>query len=193
MTRLACTGQNIGLIASTWLAIADQSAQGIFDEDCLELARLYSDAADYPKSGRPVPLRDIPRNRLPGMKPDWNAPEVADGPGLYYTSRRFIGRLYREVQLSVSRAQPSPRRPLDEILNTPGNPSIIAVRRIRRQGFRRTGHLHPSVPVHRGRCSPLHQPPARQGEHLGVHGLCANVTPDMRVIQHAPPTLYQAY
>lgn len=118
MTRLSFTGQNIGIIASTWLVLADQSDQGIFDEDCLELARLHSDAADYPKSDRPVPLRDIPRNRLPGMKPDWNAPEVADGPALYYTSHRFIGRLYREVQLSVPRAKPPPRRPLDEILNT---------------------------------------------------------------------------
>ncbi|KIP09624.1 hypothetical protein PHLGIDRAFT_28970 [Phlebiopsis gigantea 11061_1 CR5-6] len=112
---------NIGIIASTWLITADQSDQGIFDENCMTLARLQSDAADYPKSGRPVPLRDIPRYKIPGMKPDWNAPEIADGPGLFYESRRYIGRLYREVRLAVPRVQQPTFHPLD------GVPSVKAI------------------------------------------------------------------
>ena len=76
---------------------------GILDPDCIRLAQLHSDATDYPKSGMPVPMHDIPRYKWANMKPDWNAPELAENArlGLYYESRRYIGRLYREVQLSI--------------------------------------------------------------------------------------------
>lgn len=105
--------QNIGIIASSWLIQADQSDQGIFDDACMTLAELHSDAADYPKTGNLVPMKKIPRYALPNMRPDWNAPEIQDGLGLFYQSQRYIGRLYREVQLSVPRTQPPPQNALE--------------------------------------------------------------------------------
>lgn len=60
-------------------------------------------------------MRDIPRSRLE-EKPDWSAPEIPYGDGcLYYTSRRWIGQLYREIQLSdpeVTRPPINPSTPL---------------------------------------------------------------------------------
>lgn len=97
------------MIASSWLIQADQSEKGIHDEACLTLAELHSDAADYPKTGNPVPMKKVPRYALPNMKPDWNAPEITDATlGLFYQSQRYIGRLYREVKISVPQTQPPP-------------------------------------------------------------------------------------
>lgn len=97
--------QNIGLIASAWLTTADRSTLGIVDPDCLRLAELHSDATDYPKTGMPVAMQDLPRNRQPD-RPDWSAPELSDRTGArYYESMRYIGRLYREVKLDNPRVQ----------------------------------------------------------------------------------------
>ena len=54
------------------------------------------------------------------MKPDWNAPEIADGPGLFYESRRYIGRLYREVRLTVPHIQQPTFQPLDGLPSVKG-------------------------------------------------------------------------
>ncbi|RPD82652.1 RdRP-domain-containing protein [Lentinus tigrinus ALCF2SS1-7] len=89
----------LGIIAITWLIIADQSPLGILDPDCLELASLHSDAVDYPKSGQPVPLEHIPRLRFK-VKPDWNAPETISKENTsYYPSTRAIGKLFRAIDL----------------------------------------------------------------------------------------------
>ncbi|KAF9535863.1 RNA-directed RNA polymerase 2 [Crepidotus variabilis] len=91
----------VGIIATNWLIIADQSVDGIRDEDCLKLAALHSDAVDYPKSGQPVPLEEIPKLKHK-IKPDWNAPETVNvSSGNYYESRRAIGRLFREIDLPI--------------------------------------------------------------------------------------------
>lgn len=96
---LLMVSQNIGMIATNWLITADRSPLGIVDPDCLLLAELHSDAADYPKTGMPVPLQLIPRQKGK-EKPDWNAPEVlVKGNTLFYESQRWIGKLYREVNL----------------------------------------------------------------------------------------------
>lgn len=110
--------QKIGIIASAWLTLADQSNAGIFDDDCLTLAELHSDAADYPKSGNPISPREIPRSKLGNVKPDWKTPELTERHhmGLYYESQRFVGRLYREVQLPVPQAYPPPTPSLDDPL-----------------------------------------------------------------------------
>lgn len=85
----------------TWLIIADQSRQGVFDSDCMKLSQLHSDAVDYPKSGIPVDMVKIPRPHQ-RTKPDWNAPETLPA-GIdsdnYYRSTRAIGRLFREISL----------------------------------------------------------------------------------------------
>ncbi|THH20540.1 hypothetical protein EW146_g829 [Bondarzewia mesenterica] len=91
----------LGLVAITWLVIADQSQQkGIFEPACLELGQLHSDAVDYPKSGQPVPLDKIPRTLFPS-RPDWNAPETIDAESSaeFYQSSKAIGRLFRGIDL----------------------------------------------------------------------------------------------
>ncbi|KIP09618.1 hypothetical protein PHLGIDRAFT_313005 [Phlebiopsis gigantea 11061_1 CR5-6] len=94
---------NVGVIASRWLEIADSSPRGVSDPACLALASLHSAAVDYPKTGLPVPLANIPRYQRDG-KPDWTAPEIGPTPGKYYQSQSFIGRLFREVKLSPPRS-----------------------------------------------------------------------------------------
>ena len=91
--------QTLGIIATTWLQIADQSPRGILDPNCIDLAALHSDAVDYPKSGLPVPLKRIPRLLLK-EKPDWSAPETTNIESTaYYKSHRAIGKLFRAIDL----------------------------------------------------------------------------------------------
>jgi RNA-dependent RNA polymerase len=77
---------------------------------------MHSDAVDYPKSGQPVPLANLPRYKL-RAKPDWNAPEtIKPDPKRFYTSLRAIGRLFREIDLpaveTIGAAQRRQRRNL---------------------------------------------------------------------------------
>lgn len=90
--------QNIGRVATNWLITADSSPDGVWDDDCLLLAELHSDAVDYPKTGQPVPLENIPRLNLEHGKPDWSVSEVGRS-GKTYTSQSWLGKLYREVEL----------------------------------------------------------------------------------------------
>ena len=96
------------------MVIADQSADGILDEDCVKLAALHSDAVDYPKSGQHVPVKDIPRYKFK-TKPDWSAPEtISRGNENYYKSTKAIGKLFRSIDLpaiqTVQRAARFQRR-----------------------------------------------------------------------------------
>ncbi|KAK1223808.1 hypothetical protein PQX77_013332 [Marasmius sp. AFHP31] len=90
----------IGLIATNWLIIADQSTRGIFDPDCLKLSDLHSDAVDYPKTGNPVSPQRIPKLKYKA-KPDWQAPETlsTEHNADFYKSERAIGRLFRRIDL----------------------------------------------------------------------------------------------
>ncbi|TFY66895.1 hypothetical protein EVG20_g4194 [Dentipellis fragilis] len=90
----------LGIVAISWLVIADQSERGIFDPDCLDLGQVHSDAVNYPKSGTPVSIDTIPRYKFKA-KPDWNAPETVDidRTADFYQSRRAIGRLFRDIDL----------------------------------------------------------------------------------------------
>ncbi|KAI0724457.1 RdRP-domain-containing protein [Cerioporus squamosus] len=111
------SSDTLGIIATNWLIIADQSPASIFDEDCLTLAELHSNAVDYPKSGQPVPIQKIPRLKYP-RKPDWAAPEtVTREEDAYYESTRAIGKLFRAVDLpalgEVQRVARKQRRRLD--------------------------------------------------------------------------------
>ncbi|THH34116.1 hypothetical protein EUX98_g35 [Antrodiella citrinella] len=106
---------NLGIIASKWLTIADQSDLGIRDPACMILSKLHSDAVDYPKSGRPVSLDQIPRTRFRQL-PDYVAPETKETANTadYYESQHHIGKLYRMITLpalpEVQRAQNAQRR-----------------------------------------------------------------------------------
>lgn len=94
-----CVSQVVGIVASNWLIIADQSEEGIFDEDCRRLAAIHSHAVDYPKSGQAVDVRKIPK--LKHMtRPDWSAPETVNvRKANYYVSHKAIGRLFRSIDL----------------------------------------------------------------------------------------------
>ncbi|KAK7034082.1 hypothetical protein VNI00_012513 [Paramarasmius palmivorus] len=92
----------LGLLSDRLLVIADQAKRGIFDRDCEKLARLCSQAVDYPKNGIPV---DLDKDKLPSAlircKPDWHAAEVVDPRGTdYYLSTRALGEMYRKVTLA---------------------------------------------------------------------------------------------
>ncbi|KAI0757094.1 RdRP-domain-containing protein [Daedaleopsis nitida] len=91
----------LGVIATRWLILADQSTEGIFDPGCLKLAELHSKAVDYAKSGLPVPIEEIPELKDRRMKPDWNAPETItrENDEEYYPSTRAIGKLFRSIVL----------------------------------------------------------------------------------------------
>jgi RNA-dependent RNA polymerase len=105
--------QIVGLVAINWLVIADQSEHGIFDPGCFKLAELHSNAVDFPKSGRPVRLHEIPMPKH-SAKPDWNAPETVQvdyESGAYYGSTKAIGRLFRSIDLPIdSERQSKPQR-----------------------------------------------------------------------------------
>ncbi|EAU92881.1 RNA-directed RNA polymerase 2 [Coprinopsis cinerea okayama7 len=122
----------LGIIAINWLIIADQSPRGIYDSDCLKLADLHSDAVDYPKTGNPVALTNIPRLKY-RTKPDWNAPETVDtsASGNYYTSSKAIGKLFRAIELPV------------EMESTQGGTRVQSHRSRRRQG--RNANTHSSA------------------------------------------------
>ena len=85
--------QIVGLIATTWLIMADRTPDFVNDSECLYLAALHSAAVDYPKSGIPVHHTDVPK--LQGKKPDWSAPETMTGSSEnYYPSKRAVGLLF---------------------------------------------------------------------------------------------------
>lgn len=66
----------------------------------MKLSDLHSAAVDYPKTGRPVPIRTLPYLDGKAKKPDWIATETAYiDPSKYYQSKRAIGRLFREISL----------------------------------------------------------------------------------------------
>uniref|UniRef100_A0A0W0FPC4 RNA-dependent RNA polymerase n=1 Tax=Moniliophthora roreri TaxID=221103 RepID=A0A0W0FPC4_MONRR len=105
----------LGLLSDRLLVIADQSKDGIHDRDCEKLAKLCSQAVDYPKNGIPV---DLDKEKLPSAlircKPDWHAAEVVDPRGTdYYMSTRALGEMFRKVKL----AEPT------EIASTLSNPT----------------------------------------------------------------------
>jgi RNA-dependent RNA polymerase len=104
--------QNIGVIATRWLIIADSSPDGIFSEKCLKLSQMHSDAVDFPKTGVPIPFTAVPRPDV-REKPDWSAPETLRSSRGYYQSTKAIGRLYRAIDLQpLDRSKESEAHPL---------------------------------------------------------------------------------
>ncbi|TCD64916.1 hypothetical protein EIP91_003452 [Steccherinum ochraceum] len=87
----------VGLLADRHLVVADQSKFGTLDSRCIELAKLCSQATDYPKRGIPVNMSDAPRRLWPSIEPDWK--QVGDSNTVYYKSCRALGPLYHDVPL----------------------------------------------------------------------------------------------
>ncbi|KAG9045507.1 hypothetical protein FS837_006169 [Tulasnella sp. UAMH 9824] len=105
------THDTLGLIGVNHLRLADQRPEGVLDKDCLRYAKLYSDAVDYPKTGKPVEISHMPK---PTDIPDWYCPESADpNNGDYYESIRALGVLFRAVQLGDPEPGPT-EQPLNQ-------------------------------------------------------------------------------
>lgn len=85
----------LGAIANTHVAFVDQLADGVRDPACMALARLFSLAVDFPKTGF---VASIPKEVRIEKYPDFM--QKFDKPS--YASHRIIGKLYREIRAIMS-------------------------------------------------------------------------------------------
>jgi RNA-dependent RNA polymerase len=68
----------------------------------MKLAALYSKAANYAKTGKPVLLHDNLPKTLTNLKPDWSmtVAEVTNDRDIdYYLSDRTLGHLFRSIEM----------------------------------------------------------------------------------------------
>nr|APO15851.1 RNA-dependent RNA polymerase 1 [Sesuvium portulacastrum] len=93
---------SLGIIANAHTAFADKEPGKAMSSSCIELAKLFSIAVDFPKTGVPAV---IPRNLYVKEYPDFM--EKPDKPT--YESVNVIGKLFREVKERSPQA-PSIRR-----------------------------------------------------------------------------------
>ena len=113
----------LGQICTRHAIIADQSPEGARHEDCVKLSRLASAAVDFPKTGKPVRIRDAPYVNT-RIKPDFMAqqpiseqdfvpgPASKDFPSspiypgtrrdhsYFYRSDKALGKMYRAVDIN---------------------------------------------------------------------------------------------
>ncbi|XP_068660914.1 probable RNA-dependent RNA polymerase 1 [Aristolochia californica] len=82
---------SLGVIANAHTVFADKEESKAESKACLELARLFSIAVDFPKTGKPA---EIPPELQVRECPDFM--EKPDKPN--YESKRVIGKLYRAVK-----------------------------------------------------------------------------------------------
>ncbi|KAL8518485.1 hypothetical protein ACS0TY_009748 [Phlomoides rotata] len=82
---------SLGIIANAHTVFADKKEEMALNEDCLELARLFSIAVDFPKTG--VPAEIPPRLRVKEYPDFMEKPDKTT-----YESKRIIGKLFREVK-----------------------------------------------------------------------------------------------
>ena len=82
---------SLGIIANAHTVFADKEYDKAYCDPCTELAKLFSIAVDFPKTGVPA---EIPRNLRVKEYPDFM--EKADKPT--YESQSVIGKLFREVK-----------------------------------------------------------------------------------------------
>lgn len=86
---------SLGQIAHAHLAQADFNDGGVQSDMCLELAKLHSQAVDYPKSGIPAVMND---DMKPRKWPHFMEKKYAQ-KNQVYRSKNILGQLYDQVQL----------------------------------------------------------------------------------------------
>lgn len=86
---------SLGQIAHAHLAQADFEAEGVSSCTCLELAKLHSQAVDYPKSGIPAQMTQEFR---PVRWPHFMEKKHMHQRKMYH-SKKILGQLYDQVQL----------------------------------------------------------------------------------------------
>ncbi|KAK6527644.1 hypothetical protein TWF694_004626 [Orbilia ellipsospora] len=67
----------LGVICTAHMIIADSSPEGVYSQDCLKCAGLASQAVDFPKTGIPVKMSDLPRTS--NYRPDFLRPSPRVG------------------------------------------------------------------------------------------------------------------
>ncbi|CAJ1932686.1 unnamed protein product [Sphenostylis stenocarpa] len=82
---------SLGIIANAHTVFADKEAAKAMSGPCIELAKLFSTAVDFPKTGVPAV---IPPHLYVKEYPDF----MEKPDKLTYVSRNVIGKLFREVQ-----------------------------------------------------------------------------------------------
>ncbi|SYW77984.1 related to RNA-dependent RNA polymerase [Ustilago bromivora] len=85
----------IGLVSTFHLHIADQSELHSLDPDCVKLAQLHAKAVDYRKTGQAVHRKDVPMPPLNSPRPDFLAQRPV-GQGIYASSRA-LAKLFRAI------------------------------------------------------------------------------------------------
>ncbi|XP_043696159.1 probable RNA-dependent RNA polymerase 1 [Telopea speciosissima] len=83
--------ESLGIIANAHTVYADKEPNKAESDKCLELAKLFSIAVDFPKTGVPA---EIPAKLRVNEYPDFM--EKLDKPT--YESPRVIGKLFREIK-----------------------------------------------------------------------------------------------
>ncbi|XP_028767170.1 LOW QUALITY PROTEIN: RNA-dependent RNA polymerase 1-like [Neltuma alba] len=91
---------SLGIIANAHTVFADREPNKAMAEPCIELAKLFSIAVDFPKTGVPAV---IPRELYVKEYPDFM--EKPDKPT--YESVNVIGKLFREVKEIAPEANPT--------------------------------------------------------------------------------------
>ncbi|XP_042043138.1 probable RNA-dependent RNA polymerase 1 [Salvia splendens] len=82
---------SLGIIANAHTVFADREISMALSSPCVELARLFSVAVDFPKTGIPAEIPPYLRVK--------EYPDFMDKPDkTTYQSERVIGKLYREVK-----------------------------------------------------------------------------------------------
>ncbi|PON57886.1 hypothetical protein TorRG33x02_292490, partial [Trema orientale] len=82
---------SLGIISNAYTVFADKEPKKAKSKQCIELAKLFSVAVDFPKTGVPA---KIPHHLRVEVYPDFM--EKPDKPT--YESERIIGKLFREVK-----------------------------------------------------------------------------------------------
>ncbi|EMD00113.1 hypothetical protein BAUCODRAFT_119665 [Baudoinia panamericana UAMH 10762] len=100
----------LGMICSIHMQLADQRPMGTWDPDCIKLAAMASTAVDYSKTGIPVDMKQCPK--YDRCRPDFMAPsprillseqgyldleDELSRPYRYYKSQKALGQLYRAI------------------------------------------------------------------------------------------------
>lgn len=138
------------------LFTADLSEQCMLDPDCLTLSRLHSIAVDFPKTGVPASRVEMPKQRS-DMRPDWYANEVGELKTEFYPSERFLGHLFRAIELpaiqDAKRTAKRQRRLLEKGFDSDFQPKTVNDR-FNRANSPITKLLYPQVGKYVERCLP---------------------------------------
>ncbi|KAH9893857.1 rna-dependent rna polymerase [Xylariomycetidae sp. FL2044] len=115
----------LGMISTKHVILADQRPMGTLDHDCILLAEMASTAVDYSKTGVPVDLGQLRKIKMTKLRPDFLAPvpptrilkqteicfdaemytddqddddeDLGPKRYAYYESQKVLGHLYRAI------------------------------------------------------------------------------------------------